>query len=160
MTPSYRDRLRLEGLVLAGSGAIGSAALLALSSQSKRWPLNTLGQLAVVAVLIARFGPRTARKATEGSVELSAGAEGSGEPTPLWQLPVIVASLTLLVSQPGGWDAGLRVTAGSMLVGLGQAFLIEHAIARDERERKRRYYRIKGSRIGRGTKLGHLTVAG
>ena len=73
--PSYRERLTLEGAVLAGSGAIGSAALLVLADGATDGPWNTIGQLAVVAGLCAlarsalgaevdgrgRAGRRTAR---------------------------------------------------------------------------------------------------
>ena len=41
-----------------------------------------------------------------------------------------------------------------MVVGLGQAVLMGRLVERTEREQGRRYYRIAGSRILRGTKLG------
>ena len=111
MPPTYVDRLRLEGFALAGCGLADVILLLALSSQARRWPLSTLGQLAVVAVLVGFLGPRSVRKALDRSVEVAPDAVGSGEPTPLWQMPLIVAGLTLLVGLPsaGGWDAGVRI---------------------------------------------------
>ncbi len=161
MAPTYRQRLRVEGLTLAAAGAAGSAGILALKTeQATRWPLSTIGQLAVVAGLLGWLGPRSVRKAIGGSEEIGPGEEGTGEPTPLWQLPVIVASLAAsfvaleAVNTRAGWDAGLRVTGGCTLVGLAQALLLERAVARDEADRGRRYYRLKGSRIGRGTRLG------
>ena len=156
MPPTYLDRLRVEGLTLAGCGLADAILLLALSSQARRWPLNTLGQLAVVVVVVAMFGPRSVRKALDRSVEVAPDAVGSGEPTPLWQLPLIVAGLTLLVGLPsaGGWDAGVRIGGGCMIVGLGQAVLMGRLVERAEREQGRRHYRIPGSRILRGTKLG------
>jgi hypothetical protein len=61
--PTYRERLRVEGLTLAASGALGSAGLLAFKTeQATRWPLNTVGQLAVVAGLLGWLGPRPRRE--------------------------------------------------------------------------------------------------
>ncbi|GAC1320851.1 MAG: hypothetical protein NVSMB25_13790 [Thermoleophilaceae bacterium] len=154
--PTYRERLRREGLALAGAGAVGSCILLSVESQSRRWPLNTIGQLLVVVALLARFGPRRTRRAMDEARELAAGSEGSGEPTPLWQMPVVVAALTLVAAVPAGWDAGLRVTAGSTLVGLAQAFLLERVVADGEQSGRRRYFRVRGSRIVLGTELGYL----
>ena len=45
--PTYRQRLRIEGLGLALCGAIGTIVLLAVSAQAQRDPLSTAGQLAV-----------------------------------------------------------------------------------------------------------------
>ena len=161
--PTYRDRLRTEGLVLAASGLAGTAGLLAFKTeQATRWPLNTVGQLAVVAGLLGWLGPRSVSRSIEGSHPLEPGNVGSGEPTPLWQLPVIVAGLTATfvalgeVNTRAGWDAGLRVTGGCTLVGLWQAVVLERRVAADEDARGRTYFRVKGSRIGRGTKLGWL----
>lgn len=163
MPPTYRERLRAEGLTLAVCGAAGSAGLLVLKTeQATRWPWNTIGQLAVVAGLLGWFGPRAVRRSIESATELSSGGEGSGEPTPLWQLPVIVAGLTATfvglgeVNTRAGWDAGLRITGGCTLVGLVQAVLLERRVAADENERGRRYFRLKGSRLGRGTRLGYV----
>ena len=161
--PTYRERLRVEGLVLAASGFAGTAGLLTFKTEeATRWPWNTIGQLAVVAGLLGWLGPRSVRKSIEGSSPLWPGDEGSGEPTPLWQLPVIVAGLTATfvalgeVDSRAGWDAGLRITGGCTLVGFAQAVLLEGLVAADERRRGRSYVRVKGSRIGRGTKLGWL----
>ncbi len=159
--PTYRDRLRTEGFALAACGVAGSAGLLALrTEQATRWPLNTLGQLAVVAALLGWLGPRSARKSMERAEEVAAGEEGSGEPTPLWQLPLIVTGLagTFValgeVNDRAGWDAALRITGGCTLVGLAQAVLLERIVAGDEERRGRTYFRRPGSRILRGTKLG------
>src|SRR4051812_13903697 len=91
--PSYRERLRTEGLALAACGAAGSCALWRFVPSSRRWPLNTLGQLAVTAGLAARFGTRSVQKSMDEAVEAQPGGEGTGEPTPLWQLPVIMSGL-------------------------------------------------------------------
>jgi hypothetical protein len=160
--PSYRDRLRIEGLTLAACGAAGSVGILAArTDQATRGPLSTIGQLAVVAALLGWLGPRSARKAIARAEPVAPGREGSGEPTPLWQLPLIVAGLTASVvalqevDPRAGWDAGLRVTGGCTLVGLAQAVLIERVVAADEDARGRTYFRMPGSRLGRGTKLGY-----
>ncbi len=90
------------------------------------------------------------------------GSEVSGDPTPLWQLPVITAGLVLLVAIPSPplWDAGLRVTGGCVLVGLMQAALMAPLVAREERRSRRRFVRLPGSRIGRGTRLGFHAARG
>ena len=55
----------------------------------------------------------------------------------------------------GMWDAGLRVTAGSACwLGLTQAGLMAPLVAREERRSGRRFVRLPGSRLGRGTRLG------
>ena len=157
-TPSYRERLALEGGVLAASGAIGSAALLAFVDGADDGPWNTIGQLAVVAALGAWLGPRLVKKWTAGA-EPAGDRDVSGDPTPLWQLPVVTVGLTLAVAVPTGlWDAGLRVTGGCMLVGLTQAGVMAPLVAREERRSGRRFVRLPGSRLGRGTRLGWLAA--
>lgn len=153
MPPTYRERLRLEGAWLAACGVAGSAALLVAADEAKRLPLNTAGQLAVVAVAVPVIARRGARRATARAEVRDANGIGGGEPTPLWMHPLIVAGLTALVSLPrelgvpgAGWDAGLRVTAGCVIVGLTQAIVIERAVAAAERDRGRTYFRVKGSR--------------
>ena len=154
--PTYRERLRREGLTLAACGALGSAGLLVFKTEdATRGPLSTLVQLAVVAALLAWLGPRSARSSIDASEEVAPGAEGSGEPTPLWQLPLIVAGLAAAFAALVGWDAALRITGGCTLVGLAQAVLLERIVARDEERRGRVYFRRPGSRILRGTRLGH-----
>jgi hypothetical protein len=161
MPPTYRERLRIEGAVLAGCGAAGSGALLAGFEEARRRPGSTVGQLAVVAVLLATLAPRSARKAIDRAEPIPPGGEGSGEPTPLWHVPLVLAGLVAAVVVPrelglerAGWDAALRVTAGCTLVGLAQAVLLEREVAADERRTGRSYLRMPGSRLGRGTRLG------
>lgn len=156
--PSYRERLTLEGAVLATSGAIGSAALLAFADGADDGPGNTVGQLAVVAGLCGWLGPWLAKKWT-AKAEPAEDQEVSGDPTPLWQLPAITAGLTLAVAVPTGmWDAGLRVTGGCVLVGLTQAGVMAPLVAREERRSGRRFVRLPGSRLGRGTRLGFRQI--
>lgn len=155
MPPTYRERLRLEGLTLAGFGALGSIVLLAFVGESTRNPWSTVGQLAVLAALLGVLGTRATRKALDGARGLPAARLGSGEPTPLSQLPLIVAGLTAAAGLLGGWDAGLRVTGGCVLVGLFQALVVERQVARAERAGGRVLHRIAGSRLGRGTNLGY-----
>jgi hypothetical protein len=72
-----------------------------------------------------------------------------------------VVVLTALFVVPGelgigavGWDAGLRITLGCMLVGLAQALLVERLVASDEARHGRSYIRLPGSRATSGTNLG------
>ena len=60
----------------------------------------------------------------------------------------------------GMWDAGLRVTGGCVLVGLMQCALMAPLVAREERRSGRRFVRLPGSRIGRGTRLGWTATRG
>jgi hypothetical protein len=164
--PSYRERLRVEGLALAAIGAGSSAALIAFVPASRRWPLNTVAQLAAVVVLLETLGTRKVRRWLSDAEELEPDEVGSGEPTPLWMLPPIVASLAaffVLLPETGlpgsdkaGWDAGLRVTGGCMLVGLAQGIRWAGIVEKDEQARGRRYLRVKGSHLWSGTKLGWI----
>jgi hypothetical protein len=156
--PTYRQRLRLEGAVLAGCGAVATVVLLITSAQTTRGPASTIWQLLVVAALLAWFGPRGVRSAVAGSEPVAGEAVGSGEPTPLWHIVLIVAVLTVLAGELAGWDAGLRVTVGCMLVGAAQALLLSALVARTERAKGRTYYRVAGSRILRGTRLGYTSA--
>ena len=155
MPPSYRERLRTEGIALAASGAVGSLILLVTTAEARQGPTSTIIQLIVVALLLAWLGPRSVHRAIAGARPVFSSEFGSGEPTPLWQLPLIVVGLTILLGQVAGWDAGLRVTAGCILVGLAQACLLARIVGVNEQVSGRRYMRIKGSRILRGTKLGY-----
>jgi hypothetical protein len=156
--PTYRARLQLEGLVLAGLGIAGSIALLAFDDHATDVPASTIGQLAIVAVLLAFFGPRSVRSAIAGA-EPVAGPQsaGGGEPTPLWHLPLIVAMLATPLWLLGAPDAALRVTGGVVLVGLTQALVLAALVAADEQRTGRTFVRLPGSRILRGTKLGFWT---
>jgi hypothetical protein len=174
MAPTYRERLRAEGLVLAVTGAVGSAAVLAATPQSRRWPLNTAVQLGLAAALVATVGRRKLRKAMDAAVELQPGAEGGGGPTPLWRVPLAPAVLTLLAGgsvlsadrgprfrgQPlAGWDAVLRATAATTVAGIAQALLFERDVAQAETIQGRTYYRIESSGPFAGTQLGYTRRA-
>jgi hypothetical protein len=163
MPPGYRERLRVEGFALAACGALASAALIAFVPGSRRWPLNTVAQLAAVTALLEVAGTRRVRKWVDEAEEIPRGEEGSGEPTPLWMLPPIVAGLAavfvllpetgLPASDRAGWDAALRITGGCMLVGLAQALRFARVVGAAESDRGRRYLRVKGSHLWSGTKL-------
>jgi len=171
MAETYRHRLRVEGLTLAAAGLAGSALLLAVKPQSRRAPASTVIQLWVLAAGLATLGRRSTDKTLDSAGRVRFGRVGTGEPTPLWHVPVpMVAGAIFLgrfakplnkklglpkrLARDAGWDAGLRVTAGSALVGLWQAFVIEHRVARAERRGLRTYYRMPGSTLGTGTRLG------
>lgn len=155
--PTYRERLQVEGAALAVLGGLGSVGLLVFVDESTRLPGNTIGQLAAVAVLLAVFGPRFVGRWLDGAHPVLAGTDpGSGEPTPLWHLPLVVLVLTVPIGLVAGWDAGLRVTAGCLLVGVAQALPLARLVARREREQGVVYVRLPGSRLGKGTKLGAI----
>jgi hypothetical protein len=165
IAPSYRERLRVEGLALAACGALASVALVAFVPESRRRPASTALQLGAVVLLLETFGKRAVRGWMAEASELRPGEEGSGEPTPLWMLPPIVLGLAatfVLLPETGlpaadlaGWDAGLRVTGGCVIVGLAQALAFHRVVAAGEAATGRRYLRVKGSHLWCGTKLGY-----
>jgi hypothetical protein len=73
---------------------------------------------------------------------------------------VIVIALTGIAGEVAGWDAGVRVTGGCVLVGASQALLLAEIVHRRERHTGRTFYRIAGSRILRGTRLGYTSRKG
>ncbi len=156
---TYRARLRTEGLALAACGALGSVVLLVLDERTTSHAGSTLGQLVVVAILLGVLGPRAVGAALRGA-QPEGVVEATGEPTPLWHLPLVVAVLAAPLCALGAWDAGLRVTGGCLLVGLAQAFLLTRVVAADERATGRTYARAPGSRILRGTRLAWARAAG
>ena len=139
--------------------------LVAFIPESRRWPWNTVAQLAVVAGLLEFAGRRYVHRWLDAAEPLEEGNAGSGAPTPLWTMPLIVtglASVFVLLPETGlpgtdraGWDAGLRITGGCALVGLAQGVRYAGIVGSDEERRGRRYVRVPGSRILRGTKLGY-----
>lgn len=160
MPPTYRERLRVEGAVLAGAGALASALLLALVPEASERAASTIGQLVFVCVLLAVFAPHTARRSIDGARSATPGEELTGEPTPLWKPPLVLLVLAAAFVVPGelglgavGWDAGLRITGGCLLVGLAQMLLIERIVAAHEARVNRRYVRLPGWSVRGGTKL-------
>lgn len=151
---TYRARLRTEGLTLAACGVVGSVVLLLADERTIQNAGSTVGQLVVVLTLLAILGPLAVRRAIAGS-QPAGTVEATGEPTPLWHLPLVVAALTVPLVALGAWDAGLRVTGGCTLVGLAQALLLARVVHSDERATGRIYIRASGSRILRGTRLAH-----
>lgn len=163
MPPTYRERLRIEGAALAGSGALGGALMLALVDKASDRALSTIGQLALVAIVLAIFAPRGARRAIAAAEPIAPGDAPSltGQPTALWLPPLVTIVLTALFVVPGllgvgaaGWDAGVRICGGCVLVGLAQAVLIERLVRADEARTSRSYVRTPGSSALSGTKLG------
>jgi hypothetical protein len=156
---TYRRRLRVEGLALAACGVAGSVALVLADGRTTDHAVSTLVQLAVVVVLLATLGPRSVARAIAAARPDGEPAPATGEPTPLWHLPLVVAVLATPLVLLGSWDAGLRVTAGCALVGLAQAGLLAARVAADEQRTGRTYARAPGSRILRGTRLAYVDDA-
>ncbi|MDP2712273.1 MAG: hypothetical protein Q8O56_13735 [Solirubrobacteraceae bacterium] len=160
--PTYRERLRLEGAVLAAAGGLASVLLLALVAEASERAASTAIQIVFVAVVLAVAGPIFVRRwLGEAQPVTTSGGQLTGQPTALWKPPLVVVVLTALFVAPGelgigavGWDAGLRITLGCLLVGLAQALLIERVVAADEARNGRSYVRLPGSRATSGTKLG------
>lgn len=162
---AYRTRLQLEGGVLAAVGLTASAALVTRAPQARRWPAFTAAQLALLTAVLLKRGPATWTAWMEKATPVG-DQELTGEPTPLAHLPVpmLVGALVVKGSErlPGplsglaGWDAALRVTAGSAIVGAVQALVMARAVAAAEAEQGRVYHRLPGSRLGSGTKLGYM----
>ena len=130
--------------------------LVVLEPGATSGPASTVGQLALVAALLAWLGPRGVRTAITRAEEI--GAPGvpppTGEPTPLWHLPLVVAALATPFLAAGAPEAALRVAGGSALVGMAQAVLLAQLVAAHERGERRVFARLPGSRILRGTRLG------
>ena len=101
--------------------------------------------------------PRGLRRSIADSDERDRANIGSGEPTPLWHVALIVVVLTGLAGLLG-WDASLRVTAGCVLVGATQTLLLGDFVRREEHKTGRTFYRTAGSRILLGTQLAYIPV--
>ncbi len=151
---SYRERLRLEGGALAACGAVSVLLVLVFGEEPTRGPASTAVQLALVAALMATLGARSVRGWMRRAPEVS--DPGTGEPTPLWQLPLIVAALTAVFGFGVGWDAALRIGGGCVIVGLAQAVLFARMVAAEEAEAGVRFFRMPGSSLFTGTKLGRV----
>ena len=159
--PTYRQRLRLEGAVLAAAGALGSVLLLAFADEASERAASTALQITFVAAVLAVGGPVFVRRWLAAAKPVAGDGALTGQPTALWKPPLVVAVLTALFVVPGelgigavGWDAGLRITLGCMLVGLAQAVLLERIVASDESRHGRSYVRLPGSQATSGTNLG------
>ncbi len=159
--PTYRERLRVEGLALTAAGGLGSAVLLIAVPEASDRASSTIGQLAGVALLLALLAPLAARRALARTRPIEPGEQLSGEPTALWKPPLVMLVLAtpfVVAGELGvaaaGWDAGLRVTGGCLLVGLAQALVVERIVAADEARNGRTYVRRPGSSASRGTTLG------
>ena len=167
MPAAYATRLRLEGGVLAAVGVAASAALITRVPASRRWPLNTVAQVGVVAAALAVRGPQQV-DTWMAAAERADPTTVTGEPTPLLHVPVPMIAGALLfralreiggplrpLTENAGWDASLRVTLGSAVVGAVQLFVLAPHVAAAEARERRTYYRLPGSRLGTGTRLGY-----
>lgn len=141
--------------MLAGCGLAAALLLLTLAPHATARTGSTAGQLIVVLVVMLLLGLRSVRAAVREAEPLAPDAPAAGEPTPLWQIPPIVAALTLAFGALAGWDAGLRVAGGCLIIGLVQAVVLERMVAAAEGRTGRRYVRVAGSRILRGSRLGY-----
>ena len=155
--PGYRARLRLEGFALAACGLVGSLVLVLADGRTTEHAASTAVQLGIVVAALAVLGPWSVRRAIAGA-QPAGVVKATGEPTPLWHLPLVMLVLAGPFVLLGAWDAGLRVTGGCLLVGLAQALLLARVVAADERATRRRYVRAPGSRLLRGTRLAHVPV--
>jgi len=135
---------------------MASALVLGLSSQATARPGSTAGQLVVVLALMTGLGVRGVARAVRDAQPVATGSAGTGEPTPLWQLPLIVGGLTVAFGLLAGWDAALRIGGGCTIVGLVQAIVLERWVASAEARTGRRYFRTAGSRILRGSRLAYV----
>ena len=116
--------------------------LLALVPAASERAASTIGQLAGVTLLLAVLAPLAARRALSRTRSIEPGEQLTGEPTALWKPPLVMLVLAtpfVVAGELGvtgaGWDAGLRVTGGCLLVGLAQALVVERLVARDEAAR-------------------------
>lgn len=168
MPAAYVTRLRLEGGVLAAVGIAASVALAVKVPQARRWPHSTAGQVGLLVAGLALRGPKSV-EAWMAAAERVDAVQTTGEPTPLWHVPAPMITGALLfkgleliggplrpLTAKAGWDASLRVTAGSAVVGLSQALLLARTVAAAEAREGRTYVRLPGSRLGSGTRLGYL----
>ena len=126
--------------------------VLLLGDGATRGPLSTAIQLVAVAGLMATLGARSVGRSMRRAPAVD--MLGDGQPTPLWQLPLIVAGLTLAFGFGVGWDAGLRIGGGCVVVGLAQAVMFERMVAAEEAAGGGRFVRLPGSSLFTGTKLG------
>ncbi len=153
MAPTYRQRLRIEGGTLTACGLAASVIVVALSEKSTENSTSTIVQLAAVLVLMLTLGSWSVVRSLNKATALGSSDETTGEPTPLWQLPLIVAGLALVFGLLA-WDAALRIGGGCLIVGLAQAVLFERIVAAREKRDGTRFFRIPGSSLFTGTKLG------
>jgi len=156
MAPSYRERLRAEGLALLVCAAISVVVLLVAVADATAGLSRTLIVALVALLLIAWLGPRSVHLALRGASQLFTPDLGSGEPRAIWQLPVIVAVATVIVTKLGGAANGLRLALVLLILGCFQAFVLERIVAVNEGQSRRRYFRVEGSRMLGATRLGFV----
>lgn len=166
--PSYRQRLRAEGLTLAATGGVAATWIVATRREAMRKPVSTVAQLALVGAGLARYGPRVTLRSLAAARPVAQVELGSGAPVPLWLVPAPLLAVTLLgargVLSPlplprrdgEAWDRGLRAAVGGALLGLYQAMVAERFVCRSERAGDRTYYRLPAPGAGGGTVLGYV----
>lgn len=156
MPPSYRERLRVEGLALAAGAALAALILLITVTGSRSSLTRTLIIVAVVLLLLAWLGPRSVHLALGRATQLFTPDLGGGAPRAPWQLLMLVAAATAIVARLGGGANGLRLDLILLLVGLCQAFVLERIVAVNEGQTRRRYFRVEGSRMFGATRIGFV----
>ena len=156
MPPSYRERLRVEGLALTGSAFLAALVLLFAASGATDGLPRTLIVLFVALLLIAWLGPRSVHVAVRRATQLFTPDLGDGQPRGLWQLPLVVAVGTVIVTKLAGAAMGLRLTLVLVLLGLFQAFVLERIVAVHEGQSRRRYFRVEGTKMFGATHLGYV----
>lgn len=156
MPPSYRERLRAEGLALAISAALAALILIVAVTGARAGLARTLIVLAVALLLVAWLGPRSVHLALGRATQLFTPDIGGGEPRALWQFPALVAVVTAVVAKLAGAGNGLRLDLILLLIGLCQAFVLERIVAVNEGQTRRRYFRTEGSRLLGVTRVGFV----
>lgn len=161
--------------MLALGGLIGSAVLLAGPPEARRWPSQTIGQLAAVTAALAGPASIVVHRSLRTAPDVPRRKAGDGDPTPVWHVPLPMIVFAAFVGPVGkrlasrlpvpgrlgrkaGWDAALRVTGGSALVGLWQALVLSRLVGRAEQQRGRTAVRLPGSRLG-ATRIGFTRSA-
>lgn len=156
MPPSYRERLRAEGLALATSAALAALVLVIVVSGAGAGLARTLIVAAVALLVVAWLGPRSVHLALGRATQLFTPDIGGGEPRALWQFPALVAVMTAVVAKFAGAGNGLRLDLILLLLGLCQAFVLERIVAVNESQTRRRYFRVEGSKMLGATRVGFV----
>jgi len=151
----YRERLRIEGAVLAACAVLATVAVLvAGGDEATERPWSTVIQLVVVALGMGFVGVRAVRGWVRSARAVSVDEAGTGEPTPLWHIVAIVVVLTALLAWRS-WDGALHLSLGCVVVGVFQAVVFARVVAEEEVRSGRVFVRLRGSSL-RSTVVGFV----